>query len=103
MISLQMPSSAEGLIRKQKRIISDEITVNNIAILESKSRPDLSKYGYKASLYEEKDADKKSELSFTPKDGGHGLDLMCASTASQEHYCKYLLNKSYLSLLHSPI
>ena len=61
--------------------------MNNIAILESKSRPDLSKYGYKKSLYEEQDADKKSELSFTPKDG---LDLMCASTASQENYRKYL-------------
>ena len=64
--------------------------MNNIAILESKSRPDLSKYGYKERLYEVQDADKKSELSFTPKDGGQGLDLMCASTASQENYCKYL-------------
>ena len=53
--------------------------------MESKSRPNLGKYGYKASIYE------KSEISMnkTIIDTDFSRDMMVASTKSQEeNFCK---------------
>jgi len=61
MISLQMPKSAQGIIRKQKKLDSGQINANNIAVLEQNSRPNLTKYDFQQFLYEQEE--KKENLS----------------------------------------
>ena len=52
MIALRMPDSAAGIHKNRERVVKSVANVDNVGLLESKSRPNLDKYGYQASIYE---------------------------------------------------
>ena len=52
MISLRMPDTAAGILKSSDRVAKSATDANNLHLLESKTRPNLGKYAYQASLYE---------------------------------------------------
>ena len=109
MIALRMPDTAAGIYKNRERVIRqvDNVSgdIRDVGLLESKSRPNLGKYGYKASIYE------KSEISMnkTIIDTDYSRDMMVASTKSQEeNFCKsskifnhFFANGTFLCSLQS--
>lgn len=55
MISLRMPDTAAGILKNSNRVAKSATDANDLHLLESKTRPNLGKYAYQASLYEKQE------------------------------------------------
>ena len=65
MITLRMPDSAHGIQKDKERVAKSVADSSNMGLLESKSRPNLEKYGFQPSLYEKSEKEKLN-LTYIP-------------------------------------
>ena len=87
MIQISMPDSAANIHKSKDRVVRSVADSDNVRQLESKSRPNLEKYGFQPSIYE------KDEKNVNMSVNNHNETFDLGSTKSQENYCKYI---SYL-------
>ena len=52
MIALRMPDSAARIHKNRDKVVKSVADAGNVRLLESQSRPNLNKFGFKASIYE---------------------------------------------------